>query len=272
MIYLQQVCRSAHIEGARYTMPPRHSGGRGRGLRVFLLFGLILTIVACGGPEIQPLQIGPIPWADGEQGVYQITDVDGNYAGTATITLDAGAATIEGDAWTLRREILAQGDQEVVIIEMTGRGLRPRLSTMVRLRGTARQQVKAVYAGGQVDLELTTAQDVTTTHRENVISDVRDYRTLMQLARVLPLQVGYATEVNSYLPITNVQERFSITVLSQERVTVPAGQYEAWKVELQTSDSESQAWLTVDTPHILVKFVEGRNGGTYELNTYRAER
>ncbi len=231
---------------------------------------LFLLLAACGGPEMQPLQLEPIPWADGEQSRYEITDLNGNYAGTATVNLDAGAATIDEDAWTMRREILAQGDQEVVVLELTGRGLRPRLSTLVRLRGNAREQVTAVYNSGQVDLELTTAQDVMTTHRENVLSDVRDFRTLMQLARALPLRDGYATQVNTYLPITNAQERVILEVVGQERITVPAGEYQTWQIDLRTSDSTSQAWIAVDAPHTLVKFVEGRSGGTFALSEYRA--
>lgn len=241
--------------GRRYTVPLRG-----------LVLVLLVALTACGGPEIQPLQLNPMPWADGEQSVYRVTDINGDFAGSATITWNAGAATIDGDAWTMRREILAQGDQEVVVIEMTGRGLRPRLSTLVRLRGTAREQVTAVYSGGQVDMELTTAQDVTTTHRENVLSDVRDYRTLMQLARALPLREGYATAVNTYLPITNLQERTTIEVLEQEAISVPAGQYQTWLVELRTGETVSQAWIGVDAPHILVQFVEGRSGGTFALD------
>lgn len=231
---------------------------------------LLLILAACGGPEIQPFRMGEIPWADGEQSVYQITAVDESRAGTATISWQAGAATIEDDGWTMRREILAQGDQEVVVLEVTAQGLRPRLSTLVRVRRDGREQVNAIYTGGQVDMELTTAQDVKTTYRENVVSDVRDYRTLMQLARALPLEVDYATQVNSYLPVTNLQERFTIAVEEVETVTVPAGTYETYRVRLWTGETESEAWIGVDAPHILVKFIEGRSGGTFVLSEYQA--
>lgn len=231
---------------------------------------LILILTACGGPEIQPFRMGEIPWADGEQSVYQITAVDESRAGTATILWQAGAATIEEDGWTMRREVLAQGDQEIVVIEVTAQGLRPRLSTLVRVRRDGREQVNAVYSGGQVDMELTTAQDVKTTYRENVVSDVRDYRTLMQLARALPLQEGYATQVNSYLPVTNLQERFTIAVEGTETVSVPAGTYETYHVRLWTGETESAAWIGVDAPHMLVKFIEGRSGGTFELSDYQS--
>lgn len=234
-----------------------------------IMGALLLLLVACGGPEIQPFRFGEIPWAGGEQSLYQVTDIDGNRAGTATVTWLAGAATIEDDGWTMRREILAQGDQEVVVIEVTAQGLRPRLSTLVRVRRDGREQVNAVYTGGQVDMELTTAQDVKTTYRENVVSDVRDYRTLMQLARALPLQEAYATQVNSYLPVTNLQERFTIAVTGTETVSVPAGTYETYRVRFSTGETESEAWIGVAAPHILVKFIEGRSGGTFELSDYQ---
>ncbi|MEZ4682134.1 MAG: DUF3108 domain-containing protein [Caldilineaceae bacterium] len=231
---------------------------------------LTLLLTACRTPEIQPLVPGPMPWADGEQSVYAVTDINGNYAGTTTITLNAGAATVEGDAWTLRREVATQGDQEVVVIEATAQGLRPLLSTLVRISGTVRQQVKATYTNGQVDMELTTASDVTTYERRNIPSDARDQRSLMLLLRSLPLAQDYATQINSYLPVADLLERVTIVVEDQESVDVPAGRYTCWRVALRIDDSESQAWIAVEDPHLLVKFVDDRNGGTFELRDYRA--
>lgn len=235
---------------------------------VLFLFGL----GACGGPEIQALILDPIPWADGEQSLYAVTAIDGTYAGTATFTLDAGAATIEEEGWTLRRELATQGDQEVVVIEMQAKGLRPQLSTLVRLFGAARQQVKATYNSGQVDMELTTARDITTYERRNVPSDTRDQRSILVLTRSLPLADGYATEINSYLPVADLLERITITVVGQEIVNVPSGTYLSWHLSLRSADSESETWIAVDAPHQLVKFIDGRNGGTFELRDYRRSR
>ncbi len=231
---------------------------------------LLLVMVACGSLEIQPLILNPIPWADGEQSVYVVTDINGEYAGTATFTLNAGAATVDGDAWSLRREVMTQGDQEVVVIEMAAKGLRPHLSTLVRIMGTARQQVKATYESGQVDMELTTERDITTYERRNIPSDARDQRSLLLLARALPLAKGYATELNSYLPIADLFERVTIEVKEMESIEVPAGRYQSWHLSIRTSDSETEAWIAVDAPYQLVKFIDGRSGGTFELRDYRA--
>lgn len=240
------------------------------GMRI-VLFMTVLLLAACGQPEIKPLQIQTIPWANGERSIYQVIDINENFAGTATIEFTAGATQAPGEAWTMRREVAAQGDQETVVVEMTASGLRPALSTLVRLLGGAsRQLVKTTYNSGQVDLELTTAQDITTYERINVPSDVRDQRTLLALARALPLVEGYATQVNSFLPVANLLERTTIEVTGKEEVQTPAGTYETWHVTFSTTDSKSEAWIATGAPHILIKFIDDRTGGTYELREYQA--
>lgn len=238
------------------------------GTSMVLIVALLLA--ACGQPAITPLRVQAAPWADGEVSTYQITDIENKPAGTATITFTAGATQITEAAWTMRREVAAQGDQEIVVVEMTASGLRPALSTLTRqLGGNRRELVKSTYNQGQVDLELTTAKDITTYERINVPSDVRDQRTLLALVRSLPLANGYATQVNSFLPVADLLERTTIHVTGQEQVQTPAGAYESWRVELTTNDSESQAWVSTSAPYILVKFVDGRTGGVYELRDYQ---
>lgn len=241
-----------------------------RRVSIFVLM-LVMGLTACG-PEIQPLIPGAVPWADGEQSIYAVTDIEGNAAGTATVTLDAGATSIEEAGWTLRREIATQGDQEVVVVEVTEKGLRPRLATLVRLLGTARQQVITTYNGGQVDMELTTARDVTTYERRNITSDARDQRTLLAFVRMLPLAEGYATQLNSYLPVADRFERVTVIVLGQETVSVAAGSYESWHVVLRVDERETEAWIAMEAPQALVKFIDGSNGATFELREYRSEQ
>ncbi len=236
----------------------------GRIYTLVLSFCLLLLGTACQ-PEIQPLSVGPLPWVDGETSSYRITDINGDFAGTATITLTAGAATVEGEGWTMRWDILAQGDQEEIVVEMQSPGLRPTLSTLVRTRNAGREAVKATYASGQVDMELTTTRNVITYERVNIPSDARDQRTLIQLVRALPLAEGYATQVNSFLPVTALLERVTVAVVGQEVVVVPAGSYASWRVELRTSDSTSQLWIGVAAPQLMLKYRDARSGATYEL-------
>ncbi len=63
-------------------------------------------------------------------------------------------------------------------------------------------------------------------------------------------------------------DRVTVQVLKAETVDVPAGRFDTWLVELDTGDSESQAWYSQAAPYPLVKFVDGRSGGLYELASF----
>jgi hypothetical protein len=83
------------------------------------------------------------------------------------------------------------------------------------------------------------------------------------------LQEGYVTRVYTFLPIQGQLETYIVSVLGSEEVTVPAGTFTTYKVELGTSDSKTTAWYSQDPLHTLVKYVDGRNSGTFELTAYQ---
>jgi len=233
-------------------------------LYCLLLLSLFL-LTACGAtPEPQALRFGAAPWQDGEESTYAVAGNESDTTGSAFFSATSGDGL-----WTLRREITALGDQEITVIETGTEGFRPQSSTLVRLLADgAVEQVRSVYSGTAADLELTTRQKVTTFERFNIPSDTRDQRSLPFLVRSLPLAEGYATRINTFLPITGILERVTVSVISREQVSVPAGSYDAWRVRLDTGDSVSHIWVGVDAPHPVVKFDDGRAGATYELQQF----
>ena len=217
-----------------------------------------------GRTEYQPLTLREMPWLAGERAVYRITDIDGNYAGTATYTLGQSSA----EQWTFVRETLAQGTTEVVAVEMGVADLRPVQSMLIRTSANGRQRAASTYTRGQVDIELESEQNIVTYERQNVPTDARDQRTLLLLARALPLEQGYATRVNSFYPIRGQMERVTIVVVGEEEVSVPLGRFETWRVDLANPRHKTAAWYSKSAPHTLVKYVDGETGGTYELTEF----
>jgi hypothetical protein len=226
---------------------------------------LLILLAACGAPDPQPLIFGAAPWGDGEVSEYRVTDVNGAYAGTARFDL----RRLDEATWSLRRETVAQGTQEIVVVEMSVGEYRPALATMVRIDDSGTEQVRTTYSGSQANLELTSKQNVTTDQRVAIPSDARDQRSLVMLARTLPLAANYATRLNTFLPIVPILDRVTLSVQGREEVQTPAGPFDAWKVQLDTGDSASLLWVGVDAPHPVVKYVDGRNRGTYELTGFQ---
>lgn len=236
------------------------SASRSTGMLALVTLALGL-LSACGSPTIQPMRFNASPWRDGEVSTYRVTAVDATYAGTTRFDL----LQLETGGWSLRRETSAQGVQEIATVEMSDRDYRPSSAILIRMDSGGIEQVRTTYAAGQVDLELTTKQNITTYERKSIPSDARDQRTLLMLLRALPLDQGYATRLNTYLPVVPILDRVTVSVLRRETVETPAGSFDTWVVRMDTGDSRTEAWIGTQAPYPLVKFVDGRNRGTYEL-------
>jgi hypothetical protein len=39
---------------------------------------------------------------------------------------------------------------------------------------------------------------------------------------------------------------------------------------METADSETEAWVSTQAPYPVVKFIDSRNGGTFELSDFQA--
>jgi hypothetical protein len=238
-----------------------------KSLTTTLLIIFALTLAACGAGEIQPLSFGAAAWEDGEVSEYRVTDVNGDYAGTLRFDIVRGAGDNE---WHMRREISAQGMLEIISVTLSGSGFRPQAAMQVRTDRDGQELVNTSYNGTRVDLELTTRQDITTYQRVSVPSDVRDETTLLMLLRALPLAQNYATRLNVFTPILGSMERTTVQVVERETVETPAGAFEAWRLHVEGRDRQtrSQIWVAVDAPHPIVKFIDGRNRGTFEITNF----
>jgi hypothetical protein len=210
-------------------------------------------------------------WQDGETHNFIIKDRAGTQLGTAQLSIEAGAEHVDTDGWTIRREIAAIGQSETVQVEVTGEDYRPRFSQMVRSDREGQQSVEATFNGSRVNMSLTNTLGQTTYERVNVPSDIRDERTLLLVLRTLPLAARYSTRINSFLPITGIQEQLIVQVKKDEQVTVSAGTYDAWLVELRAPDRTiTRVWIAKEAPHPIVKYVDGRSRATYELESFVA--
>jgi hypothetical protein len=237
-----------------------------------LLFLTLGFLAACRGGNATPgpLVFNPPPWQDGEVHTFRLTDVDGKPAGVATFTFTAGVDDKGEPGWTVERRVDAQGAVETVTTKVGGKGFRPTASLLERtgVDGST-ETVDAAYKGAEVLMTLTSRDDVTSLQRVEVPSDVRDSATLPMLVRALPLARNYATRINSFVPIMGILDMVQVRVTGEAEVTAPAGTYRTWVVELALPDVTSTAWVAQEAPFPLVKYYDGRNKGTYELENFQ---
>jgi hypothetical protein len=236
--------------------------------KIASVFVLIFLTAGCASPDPQPLLLGDAVWQSGESSSYRVTNREGNVVGTAQVEIIANGELSESEGWTFQRQIVDVDVSEAVTVEVQARGYLPLFSTTNRTQAQGEQLIVATHDQAQIDIALTSAQGATVYERVNAPSDVRDERTILPLLRTLPLRQGYATFINSFLPLTGLTERFAIRIVRSEQVTVPAGVYDTWLVEVKTADRTTRAWIAQEAPYPLVKFVEGRSQGTFELTNF----
>ena len=230
---------------------------------------VVSLLASCSRPEPVPLLFGAAPWASGEQHIMSLTNADGQQVGSATYTLSSTEGSTGEPAWGFARQISALDSQEVITVTMDAEGFRPQASHLSRSNGGSEENVDATYGSGQVDMLLSTRQNIMTTQRASVPSDARETVTLPMLLRALPLAAGYATEINVFMPVAGQFERIEVQVTGEETVQTEAGSYATWVVELNTRDAQSKAWIGKEAPHVLVKYLDGRNKATLQLLEYQ---
>ncbi len=241
-------------------------------LLVTLLMTFALLSASCSRPAPVALVFNAAPWQNGETHTFRVTDVDGNRAGVAMYTITEGSGDDGKAQWSLQRVIQTQGDTETVTTKVSAAGFRPTSSYLERSNAAGTEIVDAQYNGATVDMVLTTRASVTTNQRAEVPSDVRDTPTLPMLVRALPLANGYATQINAFLPVADLLDRVTVSVVGDENVTVPAGAYDAWIVTLDTGNAVSRLWIAKAAPYPLVKYIDGRNKATFELESFVASQ
>jgi hypothetical protein len=233
------------------------------------LAAIALLLVSCDRPEPTPLLFEAAPWASGEQHTMSLTNADGQQVGSAVYTLSTMVDGAGEPAWAFERQIAALESQEVITVTMDAQGFRPQASHLSRSSGDSEESVDAQYGSGQVDMILSTRQNIMTTQRASVPSDARETVTLPMLLRALPLAKGYATEINVFMPVAGQFERIEAQVTGEEAVQTEAGSFATWVVELNTRDSQSKAWIAKEAPHVLVKYLDGRNKAILQLKQYQ---
>lgn len=254
------------------TRDQKKRTARGKLWLAIFVPALVTTLLGCAGqPAIQPLQFIAAPWQPGEQHTLSITDADGQPAGTLTYLLTAGAGATGGPEWVLERAVDSLGLQEQITVKMSETGFRPKSAYLERSSQAGQESVDAQYNGAQVDLELNTTRNVMTVQRISVPSDVRDIIAMPMLLRGLPLAAGYATQINLFLPIAGQLDRATVQVTGEEQITVPAGTFKTWAVDVDTGDAVSKLWFAQAAPNQLIKYQDGRNKAVFELIDYRPQ-
>ena len=223
-----------------------------------LLAGLVLLLlVACGGPAAQPLAFTPPPWSDGEVSSYDVIGRDAAPLGAASWTWRSAPA-----GWRQAYELSLAGraDRGEVVVG-------PDLHSLRSWRELSGKRFEAEYGADAITITTTGANGKGASKTLKPAADAVDNDVSLQAQRALPLAAGYSVGYTDVIPTTGSLARVRLTVTGAETITVPAGTFPAWRVEMDFGSGKHDAWYGQEAPHPLVKYVNRGSGAAFVLRS-----
>lgn len=201
----------------------------------------------------------PAPWVDGEQQQMDLKFSTGFKIGASQLTIRSGE--IDGrKIWRLRSHIFA-GVQSVSQVEAEADSFRPLHSRwMHKLIGDA----DTVYSATSAEVKVVGKSEVKKVDTGGMVYDNEE---VIQAIRRLPLATNYSTTMRVLTSLGGgAIIPLKISVAGIERVEVPAGSFECYRVELSLRQT---FWYSTDAHRYLVKFEA--NGVTAELTEVKQQ-
>jgi Protein of unknown function (DUF3108) len=231
---------------------------------LFLLSALLLLAGACAQQEHVTSRdiIAKIPWTAPETDSYRVLDGNGKEVGAAQLKIEKNGANLR---LTQHYDYPGSGyvNDSVVIVDPTG--LQP-VSTNYTLNGpNGNVTCEGHFSAGQVAAHRV-GQDGERNDTLDIPAIAYDSWSDLFLWRTIDFSQGFGTDYADILSCTlDKTQKIGVTlnVKAEEQVTVPAGAYDTWRLEIDSGGSTQKAWYTTDAAHTLVKYDNGNQ--TFEL-------
>jgi exonuclease VII small subunit len=197
----------------------------------------------------------PAPWADGEELRLDLKFSGGKKLGFARYS--ARSSQLDGrKTWVLRSRIFA-GVEQFSRVEVEADSFKP---IHCRWKHTMIGEADTTYTAGGADLKLAGKDGVQHFDLKDVIFDNEE---AIELIRRLPLGTNYTTTVRVFTGLGGGNTiPVKTSVVGIEKVDVPAGTFDCYRVELVLGVKQT-FWYSTDDHHYLVKFEA--NGVAAEL-------
>jgi len=233
---------------------------------LLLALGLVpILLAACtlADEETLPTQdvVVSIPWKVGEETTYSILDSHDKALGTGVLRIDQEDGQLrlsqhyQNPDFDDRSSVLA--DRET---------LKPIEAERVITGEDGVLSIEVHYAGGIAEIERVATEqgkdEQRRVDRMDVPEHAYDTGVSLFLWRTIPMQVDYRAAYHSMATAAvgkSQENTVTLRVLRQETVEVPAGTFEAWRLEIRAPGVKQTAWYSADTARRLLKYDNGQN-------------
>jgi len=235
-------------------------------VRILLaLLAPALLVAACTSEDslTSAAIVGEIPWTGPETAEYRVLDSDDDPVGTLELSIEEEPA----GAWRFSQsfDFPGRGFMNEAEVVVDGSTLQPESSSFEIVGPDGNFDCTAEYTTGRVNM-----------HRIGEDGERDDTLTIPNIAydswgdlfvwRTIEFADGYEKEYTDVLACTLSRPDkigVSLKIEGREEITVPAGIFEAWHLEIDSGGETQHAWYATDDAHTLVKYDNGES--TFEL-------
>lgn len=230
----------------------------------------LLLLLACAGGDsfVSRDVVDQIPWPETETATYRVLDDDNKEVGTMVLSVKSGG---DGESVLSQHfdfpETRFTNDAEVVVDSAE---LQPRSSHFQIDGPDGVLDCEATYEDSDVEIHRV-GEDGERDDTLDVPSVAYDSWSDLFVWRTITFSQGFDTSYADMLSCVLAKPQrleIKLDVKGSEEVEVPAGTFEAWRVEIEAG-RDQEAWFTTDDSHVLVRYDNGEQ--LFELIDYEPE-
>ena len=197
--------------------------------------------------------VSDTPWPASEEAHYRLMDGD-EVQGDGLLRI-----TSVNGLLTLRQEFESEEfHDEVVAVTLAGT-MQPQSVQRVIDGPDGKRRWEVLYEGGVAKVVQHSEDDE---RQDNLSVPTRSYdsSTDVFLWRTMDFRDGYEASYSDVLSATLARPQVisqTVRVMGKETVVVPAGTFEAWRLEIRSDDGSQEAWYADTDTRPLVRYDNG---------------
>lgn len=200
------------------------------------------------------LGLDAAPWQNGSTASYEwFNDKSGAQIGTSQYSF-----ALKNNVWTISGQDKIGELNQTVEMMVNAQTLEPIGEKKTIKSPSTNADITTTYKDGKLDISAV-VNGKTSSASIDVPTNAIDNDQLLMSLQALPFAKGYKANYVVIVAQNALKVNTTVTVLSQEKIDVPAGSFETWHVEIQAGQSTQNAWYQVDAPYTLVKYDNGTN-------------
>ncbi len=214
-------------------------------------------LLSCGGSESRPTSdvVAKVPWPAEENLSFVLKDKGGRTVGRGVLTVSAES---DGRSRLSQRFTAGENSDETSVV-VDAKTLRPISGQRVIVAPNQRDEIQTTYEGETARIKQGDKQTGL-----KLPENAYDNDTSLFVWRAIDFRDGYNGSYWTIITNRRSRQQVTIIVMGREQVTVPAGQFTAWKLQVETENARQTAWYA-DTPSRPLVRYDNDRGTIFEL-------